>query len=90
MVGNLGAVDPDPGDTFTFSLVSGVLVNAQFNISGTQLRANASFDYEGAAGTTRRVRMQVADRVGHTLTKVCRPSGPHLRQGFHDQHHRSE
>lgn len=39
VVGNLGAVDPDPGDTFTFSLVSGVLVNAQFNISGTQLRA---------------------------------------------------
>ena len=40
------ATDPDASDTFTFSLSVGVGDNAAFNISGTSLRANVSFDFE--------------------------------------------
>jgi hypothetical protein len=48
VVGTLGGVDPDAGQsaTLTFSLPSGVDDNAAFNISGTSLRANASFDFD--------------------------------------------
>ncbi len=41
-VGTLTATDPDAGDTFTYTLVSGTgdTNNASFNISGATLRAN--------------------------------------------------
>src|SRR5262249_10259191 len=68
-LGTLGAADPDAGETFTFALVAGALDNGQFNILGTTLRANASFDFEGAAGTTRQVRVQVTDSANNTLVK---------------------
>ena len=50
-------------------ILARALNNGQFNISGTQLRANASFDYEGIDGTTRQVRVLVTDSVGNTYTK---------------------
>jgi VCBS repeat-containing protein len=57
-VGTLSATDPDAGDTFTYALVSGDGDgdNGLFNISGDQLRANGSFDYEARSDYSVRVR----------------------------------
>jgi VCBS repeat-containing protein len=47
-VGNFSTTDPDTGDTFTYSLVSGngSTDNSSFNILNNSLRTSASFDYE--------------------------------------------
>lgn len=44
----LSATDPDTGDTFTYSLVSGDGSddNASFTIVGNQLQTNAAIDFE--------------------------------------------
>ena len=48
VVGTLSAVDPDAGDTFTFSLACAVpgADDGSFNILGTNLRTSALFDFE--------------------------------------------
>ena len=48
VVGDLTTVDQDAGDSFTYSLVSGVGAddNANFTIVGNQLVTNADFDFE--------------------------------------------
>lgn len=43
VIGTLSATDPDVGDTVTFSVLLG---SDKFNVSGNQLRASVSFDYE--------------------------------------------
>ena len=57
-VGTLSTVDPDAGDTHTYSLVSGAgsTDNASFTIVGTQLRTAAAFDYETKSSYSIRVR----------------------------------
>jgi hypothetical protein len=47
-VGALSSTDPNPGDTHTYSLVSGTgsTDNASFTISGSSLRSNVMFNYE--------------------------------------------
>jgi VCBS repeat-containing protein len=57
-VGTLTTSDPDSGDTFTYTLVSGSgdADNAAFNILGDQLRADASFDFEADSSYTVRIR----------------------------------
>ncbi len=47
-VGTFTTADPDSGDTFTYTLVSGAgsTGNGSFTISGDQLKTAASFDYE--------------------------------------------
>jgi len=57
-VGGFSTTDPDTGDTFTYSLVSGEGDddNASFTISGTQLKTFASFDYETKNSYSIRVR----------------------------------
>ena len=47
-VGTLSTTDPDPGDTFTYQLVSGAgdTGNASFTIVGNQLRTAAVLDFE--------------------------------------------
>ncbi len=67
VIGTLSAVDPDSGDTFTFSLPAGVDNNNLFNISGTSLRATSSFDFE--AGSTYTITARVADAGGLTFDK---------------------
>ena len=59
VVGTLSAVDPDIGDTHTFSLVSGTgsADNASFNILANQLRTSAVFDYETKASYSIRLRV---------------------------------
>ena len=68
VVGVLEASDPDAGDTFTFSLPAGVTDNGAFNISGTSLRANASFNFEAMSNYT--VTVRVTDAGGLTFDKV--------------------
>ncbi|MFM8892867.1 MAG: cadherin domain-containing protein, partial [Planctomycetia bacterium] len=58
VVGLLGTVDPDTGNTFTYTLVAGTgsTDNASFNISGNELRATASLDFEARRYYSVRVR----------------------------------
>jgi len=57
-VGDFSTTDPDTGDTFAYSLVSGEGGggNGWFMIVGSQLRAAASFDYEARNSYSIRVR----------------------------------
>ncbi len=66
-VGNLSAVDPDPGDTFTYSLVPGEgdIDNGVFVIVGNRLLIRGPLDYE--AGATRRVRVRATDASGASI-----------------------
>jgi hypothetical protein len=65
-VGTLATGDPDAGDTFTYTLVSGVGSddNGSFTISGDKLLAAASFDFEAKNTYTVRVRTTDAGGVG--------------------------
>jgi parallel beta-helix repeat protein len=58
VVGTLSTTDPDAGNTFTYTLVSGTgsTDNASFNIAGSSLRTSASFDFETKSSYTIRVR----------------------------------
>ena len=62
-VGILSSWDPDVSDTHTYSLVSGPGSNgnAYFSISGTELRATSSFDFELANSYEIRVRSTDVD-----------------------------
>jgi uncharacterized repeat protein (TIGR01451 family) len=57
-VGSFSTADPDTGDTFTYSLVSGAgdNDNASFAIVGNNLRTAAVFDYETKNSYSIRVR----------------------------------
>ena len=68
-VGTLTATDPDVGETFTFTLVSGTgdTHNSLFNISGNTLRANNAAALN--AGTYY-VRIRVADSYNSSLDKA--------------------
>src|SRR5690606_8030777 len=70
-VGTLSATDPNSGSTFTYTLVSGSgdTDNALFNISGSEIRANDTLDYETQDSYS--VRIQVTDNgtPGLTLEK---------------------
>ncbi|MBY5284947.1 hypothetical protein F2Y95_25265 [Aphanizomenon flos-aquae CCAP 1446/1C] len=56
--------DPDIGNTFTYSLVSGSgsVDNGLFSISGNQLKSNAGFNYEGQ--NSYRIRVRTTDQGG--------------------------
>jgi hypothetical protein len=66
-VGTLSATDSNVGDIHTFSLPAGLSNNSLFNISGTSLRANNSFDFEGINSYS--VTVRVTDGGGLTLDK---------------------
>lgn len=53
VVGTLGTVDPDVGDSFTYSLVSGATA---FQVVGNTLRTSSIFDFESTATYTVVVR----------------------------------
>ena len=63
-VGTLSATAPNPGGTFTYTLVAGAGAddNAAFSISGDQLRTAALFDYEVKSSYT--VRIRTTDQGG--------------------------
>lgn len=58
VVGSFSTTDPDSGNTFTYSLVSGTgsTDNASFNISGANLRATDVFNFEAKSSYAIRVR----------------------------------
>ena len=58
VVGTLSTTDPDAGNTFTYTLVSGAgdTDNGAFNISGSSLRATAAFNFETKSSYSVRVR----------------------------------
>lgn len=57
-IATISATDPDAGDTFTFSLVSGTgsTDNSSFTISGNQLKINSVPDYETQNSYSIRIR----------------------------------
>jgi len=64
LVGNFSTTDPDAGDTFTYTLVSGAgsTDNASFQINGSQLQTNAVFDFE--TKNTYSIRIRTTDSGG--------------------------
>lgn len=70
VVGTLSTTDPDAGDTFTYSLVSGSgdSGNGAFNISGNQLRTSEVFDYE--AQNSYSIRIRTTDQGGLFFEKT--------------------
>jgi len=63
-VSALSSTDPDAGNTFTYSLVSGSggVDNASFTIGGNQLLATASFNFE--AKNSYGIRLRTTDQGG--------------------------
>ena len=60
-IGAFTSVDPDSGDTFTYTLVTGTedTDNGSFTIVGDKLKTNAIFNFENQA--TYRIRVRSAD-----------------------------
>jgi Ca2+-binding RTX toxin-like protein len=67
VIGSLAGVDADPNDALTLSLPAGLTDNALFNISGGNLRANSSFNFEANSSYT--VTVRVTDFDGATFDK---------------------
>jgi autotransporter-associated beta strand protein/ELWxxDGT repeat protein len=68
-LGHLNTSDPDPGSSFTYSLVAGVgdTDNGSFIIADGQLRANATFDFE--TRSTYSIRVRSTDQGGLSVEK---------------------
>ena len=69
LVGDFGTVDPDTGNTFTYSLVPVQNSNNHnlFSISGNQLKTNAEFDFE--AKNSYNIRVKTTDQGGLSYEK---------------------
>ena len=69
LVGMLSPVDPDAGNTFTYTLVSGDgdSDNASFTIDGDTLQTAASFNFETKSSYA--IRVQAMDQDGLTVEK---------------------
>ncbi len=69
-VASLLTSDPDPGNTFTYSLVSGAgsTNNASFSIAGSTLKTAASFNY--AAQSVYYIRVRSTDQDGLWVEKA--------------------
>ena len=63
-VGSLGTADPNPGDTFSYALVSGAGSedNGFFTLDGSTLLTAALFDYEAMSSFS--IRVRTTDQVG--------------------------
>jgi Ca2+-binding RTX toxin-like protein len=69
VVGNFSSTDPDSGNTFTYSLVTGTgsTDNALFTISGNQLQSNGIFDFETQNSYS--IRVKTTDQDGLSYEK---------------------
>ena len=79
-IASLRAIDPNPGDTHTFSLVPGYGDNAQFSISGNTLSANSLFS--GGLGKTFAVRLRATDNTGLWVEQYFRLAVTAVSQGI--------
>jgi hypothetical protein len=70
VVGTLSTTDPNRGDTFTYSLVTGVGAtdNSTFSITGNQLKINASPDFETKSSYS--IRVRTTDQDGLIFEKA--------------------
>jgi gliding motility-associated-like protein len=68
-VGTLSTTDPDVGNTFTYTLVTGTgdTDNADFTISGSALKINAAPDFETKSSYS--VRIKTTDQDGLSFEK---------------------
>jgi ELWxxDGT repeat protein len=66
-VGTLSTTDPNAGDTFTYTLVTGAGAtdNASFILDGATLKTTASFDFE--TKTSYSIRVRTTDYGGESL-----------------------
>ncbi|MCA2668070.1 MAG: VCBS repeat-containing protein [Pseudanabaena sp. M114S2SP2A07QC] len=69
LIGDFTTTDPDTGNTFTYSLVSGTgdTDNSLFSISANQLKTNATFDYETKNSYS--IRVKTTDQGGLSYEK---------------------
>ncbi|MFM6834040.1 MAG: S8 family serine peptidase, partial [Dolichospermum sp.] len=69
VVGNLSTTDPDTGNTFTYSLVSGTGAtdNSLFTITNNRLKTNSVFDFETKNSYT--IRVKTTDQGGLSFEK---------------------
>ena len=77
-VGYMTSVDPDAGDTFTYSLVAGIGDddNASFSILLNKLQSEASYDY--VAKNSYNIRIATTDAGGLSFEKAITVSIKHL------------
>jgi RHS repeat-associated protein len=73
-VGTLSSTDPDPEETFSYSLVAGAgdADNTSFQINGSALKSAASFDYETKASYS--IRVRTTDSFNATFEKQLTPT----------------
>lgn len=83
-VAMLSATDTDANEQFTFSLVSGLggADNVAFSISGNNLRASTSFDFETQDEYA--IRVQVSDRASNTFVDTFKISINNLNEAPSD------
>lgn len=69
LIGNFTTTDPDTGNTFSYSLVTGIgsTDNSLFTIDGNQLKTNAIFDYETKNNYS--IRVKTTDQGGLSYEK---------------------
>jgi hypothetical protein len=69
LIGNFTTTDPDTGNTFNYSLVTGIgsTDNSLFTIDGNQLKTNAIFDYETKNNYS--IRVKTTDQAGLSYEK---------------------
>ena len=69
VVGNLTTTDPDTGNTFTYSLVTGdgATDNSLFTITNNQLKTNSVFDFESKNSYS--IRVKTTDQDGLSFEK---------------------
>uniref|UniRef100_UPI00404A407A fibronectin type III domain-containing protein n=1 Tax=Daejeonella sp. TaxID=2805397 RepID=UPI00404A407A len=68
-IGTLASTDPDVGNSFTYSLVSGAgsTDNSKFTLSGNTLKAAEAFDFETKSSYS--IRIQTSDAGGLSFQK---------------------
>jgi len=69
LVGTLSTTDPDANETFVYTLVSGFGDNSYFDISGAQLRAKQSLNYEDVHGPSYSIKVKSTDSSGNFIER---------------------
>jgi hypothetical protein len=80
LIGNFTTTDPDTGNTFTYSLVTGTgsTDNSLFTIDGNQLKVNGLLDYETQNNYS--IRVKTTDQGGLSYEKQLTVSVTNLRE----------
>lgn len=68
-MGTLSTTDPDANETFVYTLVSGFGDNSYFDISGAQLRAKQSLNYEDVHGPSYSIKVKSTDSSGNFIER---------------------